>query len=152
MLNSLVLKFVNEFSDPKHSGVSDDEKLMVGTVILDYLQQMLDDPYVFEKHFLDLILNLHIKKTGQAQFFKVVELICYDLKQYLPRLFNIIVRRLAALKADLVINHKNYTEPQMPLLSLVATLFQKEPFLQAILQSKTINSDLELLFGQCVFH
>ena len=65
MLNGLMQKFVYEFSDQKHQGVSDDEKLLVGTVILDYLQQMLDDPYVFETHFLDLILNFQAKKAGQ---------------------------------------------------------------------------------------
>ena len=78
-LNQMLRQHVNVFHDPKFNQVSDDEKLMVATVLLDYLQPMLDDPYVFEVHFFDLILNLHKAKTGQV-LFKAIELIYYDLR------------------------------------------------------------------------
>ena len=46
----MVKNYLDAFSDSKHSNCSDDEKLMVGTILVDYLHPMLDDPYVFESN------------------------------------------------------------------------------------------------------
>jgi hypothetical protein len=40
--------YMMQFNDAKHTQVSEDEKYLVGTVILDYLAPLLDDPYIFE--------------------------------------------------------------------------------------------------------
>lgn len=74
-------------------GLSEDEKFLVGTVLLDYLQPMLEDPYVFEKHFFTLILDLS-KQNKTLALFKAMDLIFYDLKVVIPRIFTILVRKL----------------------------------------------------------
>lgn len=86
------MQYLNVFSDPKFSSVTDDEKFMVGTVFLDYLHSMMDEPYIFETHFCSLILQLQKTKQQILILLKVIELYHTDLKQLVPRLFTLLVR------------------------------------------------------------
>lgn len=81
------------FSDSKHKNCSEDEKYLVGTVILDLLSPLLNDPYVFEGQFLPLLYDLAISKTVKPVL-KAIELVGFDLKTFVPRMFTLIIRKL----------------------------------------------------------
>lgn len=91
--------YVTQFTDPKHSAVSDDEKFLVGTVLLDYLQPMLEDPFIFEAHFFQLLFDFSKQNKTQA-LFKAIDLIFYELKAIIPRLFTVLVRKLHNQRVD----------------------------------------------------
>lgn len=54
---------------------------------------MLDDPYIFEAHFFQLLFDYSKQNKTQA-LFKAIDLIFYDLKAIIPRLFTVLVRKL----------------------------------------------------------
>lgn len=72
--------YMMQFNDPKHTQVSEDEKYLVGTVILDYLAPLLDDPYIFETQLYSLLHDLAIIKKDQiAQcLFQAIDLSFLD--------------------------------------------------------------------------
>ena len=52
--------YIMAFNDSKHAKVSEDEKLFVGNILLEYLLPLMDEPYVFESQivyfFYELVL------------------------------------------------------------------------------------------------
>lgn len=81
------------FSDSKHKNCSDDEKYLVGTVLLDLLSPLLNDPCVFEGQFLSMLYDLSVTNSVKP-ILKAIELVGFDLNVFVPRLFTMMIRKL----------------------------------------------------------
>ena len=51
-LMSMLRDYTMQYRDPKHIRLSSDEKVMIGSLILEYLEPMLDDSYLLEIQFV----------------------------------------------------------------------------------------------------
>lgn len=93
-----VKNYIIAFSDSKFNKVSEDEKLFVGGILLEYLLPMMEEPFIFESQivyfFYELIL---IKKKELIEtVLKTFELHCSaeQLCEWQTRMFSILVRRI----------------------------------------------------------
>jgi hypothetical protein len=62
MLLDQFKNYIAAFNTPEFKHVSQDERFLVGSVILEYLTPLLADDYVFKKQIMDFFFQLMIIK------------------------------------------------------------------------------------------
>jgi|LakMenEpi03Aug12_release.lakeMendotaPanAssembly.Ray.scaffolds.fasta_scaffold122326_4 hypothetical protein len=62
MLLDQFKNYIAAFNAPEFKHVSQDERFLVGSVILEYLTPLLADDYVFKKQIMDFFFQLMIIK------------------------------------------------------------------------------------------
>ena len=90
--------YVMASKDPKHLSLSETEKIMVGSVLLEYLMPLIDDPFVFEAQIVYFFYELALinKKELVDIVFKTFQLHCSQGQFYsiMTRIFTVLVHKI----------------------------------------------------------
>jgi hypothetical protein len=98
MLLDQFKNYIAAFNAPEFKHVSQDERFLVGSVILEYLTPLLADDYVFKKQIMDFFFQLMIIKKQDLMkvVFQTFEMhySVEQLREFIGRVVTFAVRSL----------------------------------------------------------
>ena len=89
--------YIMQYRDPKHNKLTEDEKLMIGSMIFEYLAPLLDDSYLLEIQFVQFLTDILL--INKPEMFDIlfhtmkVHFSCKKLKSLIPKIMSILTRK-----------------------------------------------------------
>lgn len=75
--------YILAFNMPEFRGLSPDERMLVGSIILEYLQPLIEDDYIFESLLMEMLRQMIILKKTEAVHFALQTFeVHYQPEQY----------------------------------------------------------------------